>query len=167
VRCPTCDADNIPGEDLCQNCSMDLAGLDVTAWGLDPKDPLLARPLSDVPLKEPILLSGSSSVTEAIELMRARGAGCVFVTDEQDLLSGIVTEHDVTMRVAAPGRDPSRTRLETVMTPNPVTLQKKDPLAWALHRMGVDGYRHLPVFDGQKLVGFLSIRAVLRVLQEA
>jgi CBS domain-containing protein len=78
-----------------------------------------------------------------------------------------LTEHDVTVRVAAPGRDPTRTRLEQVMTPNPVTLQTDDPLAWALHRMGVDGYRHLPVLDGQRLVGFLSVRTVLRVLQEA
>ncbi len=43
MRCPTCAEDNLPGEDLCQNCGMDLAGLDVTAWGLDPGDPVLAK----------------------------------------------------------------------------------------------------------------------------
>jgi len=68
------------------------------------------------------------------------------------------------VRVASRGRDPSQIRLGEVMTPNPVALQKDDALAWALHRMGVDGYRHLPVLDGDRLVGFLSIRTVLRTL---
>ena len=43
------------------------------------------------------------------------------------------------------------------MTPNPVALEKDDVLAWALHRMGVDGYRHLPVLDGERLAGFLDV----------
>ena len=167
MLCPTCDADNIAGEDLCQNCGMDLAGLEAEAWGLDAKDPVLARPLVDLPLKDPIVLPATATVSEAIELMQARSEGCVLVNDDKGKLSGIVTEHDVTTRVAARGRDPSRTQLEKVMTPNPVTLQKNDPLAWAMHRMGVDGYRHLPVLDEQKVVGFLSIRTVLRVLHEA
>ncbi len=49
----------------------------------------------------------------------------------------VIPERDVSSRIAAPGKDPARTLLEEVMTPNPVVLQKSDPLAWALHRMGV------------------------------
>ena len=80
---------------------------------------------------------------------------------------GVLTERDVGSRVAVPGRDPSRTRLEEVMTPNPVTLRTSDPLAWALHRMGVDGYRHIPVLKAERLVGFLSARTVLQILLDA
>jgi CBS domain-containing protein len=167
VRCPACDADNIPGEDLCQGCGMDLAGLDVAAWDLDPRDPLLARPLAELPLKDPIVLAPDASVSEAIEAMRRRGEGCVFVVDAEGRLAGIVTEHDVTARVAVPARDPERTRLDKIMTAGPVALQRSDPLAWALHRMGVDGYRHVPVLDAGRLIGFLSIRTVLRALHEA
>ena len=167
MRCPSCNEDNLPGEDVCQNCGMDLAGLDVAAWGLDPKDPVLVMTLAELPLKDSLVLSTTSTVTEAIKLMKQRHEGCVLVNDDQGVLKGIVTEHDVAARVAAPGRDPGRTLLETVMTPDPVTLQKGDSLAWALHRMAVDGYRHLPVFDDARLVGFLSIRTVLRVFCEA
>jgi len=167
VRCPTCDADNIPGEDLCQNCGMDLAGLDVEAWGLDPQDPVLVTPLADLPLKDPLLLTRTSTVTDAIELMKERHEGCVLVKDDRGKLAGIFTEHDVAARVAARGRDPVRTRLEEVMTPNPVTLQKDDPLVWALHRMGVDGFRHLPVVEDERPVGFLSVRTVLQVFRDA
>ena len=41
------------------------------------------------------------------------------------------------------------------------------PVVWALHRMGVDGYRHLPVMEDERLVGFLSIRTVLQVFRDA
>jgi len=165
VNCPTCDEDNIPGEDLCQNCGMDLAGLDAEAWGLDPEDAVLATTLSDLPLKDPLVLPLSATVTQAIELMKQRHQGCVFITDSGGALCGVMTERDVVARVAAPGRNPERTRLGEVMTPNPVTLQKDDPLAWALHRMGVDGFRHLPILDGEQLVGLLSVRTVLEVFR--
>jgi CBS domain-containing protein len=164
--CPACDHDNIQGVDLCENCGTDLAGLDVTVWGVDSDDPLLTVPLNELPLKEPLVLGPESTVSQAIELMRRHREGCVFVEDKAESLIGVFTERDVTTRVAAPGRSPDSTRLDQVMTQNPVTLLKDDPLAWALHRMGVDGYRHLPVLDDGRLIGFLSVRGVLGALLE-
>ena len=167
MNCPTCDEDNLPGEDLCRNFGMDLAGLDVGSWGLDPEDPVLTTKLADLPLKDALVLPLASTAAEAIELMKKHHQGCVFMTDAEGKLAGVLTERDVVARVAAPGRDPGRTRLEEVMTPNPVALLDKDPLAWALHRMGVDGHRHLPVLDENGLAGFLSSRVVLRAFLDA
>ncbi len=167
MRCPGCDHENIPGADLCEGCGLDLAGLDVHAWGVDPADPGLALALGDVDLKEPPTLSPGASVQEAVDLMRERSEGCVFVLDPAGKLVGVFTEHDLTARIVVTGRSLGRTRLDEVMTRHPVTLQRSDPLAWALHRMGVDGYRHLPVLDGDRLVGFLSVRTVLRGLLRA
>jgi len=164
MNCPACDTENTPGDDLCRDCGLDLAGLDATAWGVSPEDPVLAVRLSALPLKTPLVLAPDATVTEAIDLMRERGEGCVFVVDDSPSPIGVFTEHDVCVRVAAPGRDPSHTRLRDVMTRNPVALQQDDALAWALHRMGVDGYRHLPVLDGERFAGFLSIRTVLHSL---
>ena len=96
--------------------------------------------------------------------MREHHCGCVFITGDEGNLLGVFTERDVAVRVAAPGRDPARTTVGEVMTHNPVTLRPDDPLAWALHRMGVDGYRHLPLVDDGQLTGFLSVRAVLEHL---
>ena len=127
----------------------------------------MIRTLENLPLKKPIVCKRDARVTEAIELMKQRHEGCVFIVDDQGGLQGVFSERDVTARVAARGRDPHQTRLEEVMTPRPVSLQQSDALAWALHRMGVEGYRHLPILDGQRLIGFLSARAVLQVLLEA
>ncbi len=167
MKCPACDHDNIAGDDLCANCGMDLAGVDVEAWGVDPDDPILTVPLGQLPLKDALVLGPSATVSEAIDLMRDRHEGCVFVLDDEKRLAGVITERDLSARVAVRGRDPVKTHLAEVMTHNPVALEKGDPLAWALHRMGVDGHRHLPVLNEGQLVGFLSMRTVLGVLLEA
>ena len=52
------------------------------------------------------------------------------------------------------------------MTADPVTLETNDKIAFALHKMNVGGYRHIPIlFDG-KLAGVISIRDILRYLAE-
>lgn len=167
MRCPACDHENIPGEDLCAACGMDLAGLDVQAWGVDPQDPLLSTPLSELPLKVPLVLGPRGSVAEAVGLMRERREGCVFIEQDGAGLIGVFTERDFAVRVASRGRDPDQTRLEDVMTANPMVLQLDDPVAWALHRMGIDGFRHIPVLDGDRFHGFLSSRTVLRLLLDS
>ena len=164
MRCPACNHDNIQGADLCAECGVDLAGLEVHAGGVSSDDPLLARSLRELPLKKPLLLAAGAAVSEAVELMQERHEGCVFVVAPGRLLIGVFTERDVALRVVARGRDPRATTLQEVMTRDPFALHYDDSLAFALHRMGVDGFRHLPVLDGGQIVGFLSIRTVLRVL---
>lgn len=161
MNCPSCEHDNIPGEDLCEHCGLDLAGLDVAAWGVDPEDPVLKRPLGELKLKQPLTVGFDATAAVAIERMRTRREGCIFVVDATGALVGVVTERDVCARLVARHRDPTQTPVLELMTPRPVTLRSGDPLAWALHRMGVDGHRHLPVLDDRELVGFLSIRTVL------
>jgi len=167
VRCPACDHDNMQGADLCEDCGLDLAGLDLAGRDLDPDDPLLGRPVSDLYLSEPLVLGPDASVFDALQMMRERHRGCVFVENERGRLVGVFTEHDAVSRVAARRRDPGSVRLGDVMTPRPYTLNKDDPLAWALNRMGVEGQRHVPVLDGDDPVGFLSVRVVLEALLDA
>lgn len=164
MQCPACGHENFPGQDLCQSCGLDLAGLDVPAWGVSPSDPFLSQPLSGLPLKTPLILGPGATVQEATDLMHEKHEGCVFVEQGEHELVGVFTERDLAARVIARGRSATDTRLEDVMTPNPFTLRKEDALAFALHRMGVDGYRHVPVMDDKRLIGFLSMRTVLRVL---
>ena len=95
--------------------------------------------------------------------MRERREGCVFVVSDGGL-EGVVTERDVTLRIVARGVDPTQKKVSRFMTVGPFAVHKDDALAFALHRMGVDGYRHIPVLDGKELLGFLSSRTVLQIL---
>jgi CBS domain-containing protein len=79
---------------------------------------------------------------------------------EQHRLIGIVTERDMVAALAE-GADPKTTRVADYMTELPVTVSPDDDVKVAAHRMAELGVRHLPVVDGQYLVGMLSIRDLL------
>src|SRR5205814_1431365 len=71
---------------------------------------------------EPICMAPTATVEEAIARMLERRQACVLVVDGDGRLTGILTERDVLMRVAGAGREPRRTVLRDVMTPNPEAL---------------------------------------------
>lgn len=108
-----------------------------------------------------VTLTSAATVAEAAKLMAERHMGAVMVVD-RDRLVGIVTERDIAVRVVAAGRDPGKTKLAAVMTPDPDTLKPSDTVRAALDLMAKGGYRHLPVKRGQKLVGMVSIRDLYR-----
>lgn len=165
MRCPYCGFKNIAGIDLCESCGSDLAGLDLDASSSGFKGQLLTDKLGDLTLGPPICLGGESTVKEAVETLREAHHGCVMIKDDSRL-TGIFTERDLLTRVLRPGLDPAETRLAEVMTPSPFTLSPDDPPAFAIHRMVSEGLRHLPILDAGALLGFVSVRNVLRYIHE-
>lgn len=112
-----------------------------------------------------LTLAGEASVRRATHLMAERGVGAVLVVEELQLV-GIFTERDVATRVVAAGLDPDATKLAQVMTPNPDTLKPTSTVRDALDLMKMHGYRHLPVVQGRKLVGIVSIRDLYNTVMD-
>jgi CBS domain-containing protein len=116
---------------------------------------------------EPICLSPSATVEEAIARMLVRRQACVLVVDDAGRLTGILTERDVLTRVAGAGRDPRRTVVREVMTPNPDALTARDRVAYAVHRMSVAGYRTVPLVDADRRpTGVVTVSDVIRWLAQ-
>ena len=91
--------------------------------------------------------------------------GCVMVVDG-DKLVGIFSERDALMKLNTDASKFFSRPISQFMTLDPVTLETSDKIAFALHKMNVGGYRHVPIlFDG-KLAGVISIRDILRYLTE-
>ena len=65
---------------------------------------------------------------------------------------------DMAYRVVAEGLDPDKTTLAEVMTTNPDTVSRDSAAIEALRMMQDGGYRHLPVVDGDKVIGVVSRR---------
>jgi CBS domain-containing protein len=108
------------------------------------------------------------SVHQAAVLMTQHRIGALPVMQGTDLI-GIFTERDLVSRVVAPRLDPDRIPVADVMTATPETIAPDQPLYEALNRMHDHGCRHLPVMDGEHLVGMLSLRdipAEYRLLRE-
>lgn len=165
MKCPNCGVDNLQGDDLCQVCGSDLAGLDLRASRDDFKSQLVTDRLANFTMGPALCLPGDATVRQAVEMLREARHGCVLI-EEDGRLTGIFTERDLLSRVLLAGRDPAETRLTEVMTPDPFTLRSNDPPAFAIHRMVSQGLRHLPIVDDGELKGFVSVRNVLRYIHE-
>ena len=102
------------------------------------------------------------SVQEAAQRMAEKPVGAAAVIDEGRLV-GIVTERDVLLKVAAPGREAAAVRVREVMSENVESVSVNDRPGDALRRMTKLHIRHLPVVDdcGQVL-GIVSIRHLLQ-----
>jgi|PlaIllAssembly_1097288.scaffolds.fasta_scaffold549071_1 CBS domain-containing protein len=101
----------------------------------------------------------TASAREAACLMAERHVGAVAVMDGPTL-AGIFTERDLMTRVVATGRDPDTTALAEVMTVRPRTIDASQTLVDGLTVMFAQRFRHLPVLNGEQVVGMLSCRDV-------
>lgn len=116
--------------------------------------------------RSPVLVEEESSILEAVEKMNVEKVGCVLVTVEGKL-SGILTERDILFKVLEKTSDLSRIAVRQVMTPDPETLREEDTLAYAVNKMSVGGFRHIPVLRKGEPVGILSSRDLLSYLSKA
>ena len=113
--------------------------------------------------REPYSLKESSSVLEAAEFMAQRRIGAVCVLDAEGKLIGVFSERDLLNRVVVPRSDPASMKLGEVTSPLRAVIRCDETPHQALERMEKIGSRHLPVVDGEKWVGMLSLRDLLRV----
>src|SRR5712691_5518587 len=105
-----------------------------------------------------------TTLDEAARRMTERGVGSVVVL-ESERLTGIFTERDLLRAVASGYR--GHASVGDWMTRHPETIEPDDTVEQAAVIMIHGGFRHLPVLDGERVVGILSIRDLMgAVLQD-
>jgi CBS domain-containing protein len=77
-------------------------------------------------------------------------------------LIGIFSERDLLTKVVGADKPDTQLTVGEMMTPHPESVTVEDTLAFALHKMDIRGYRHLPVVQGPHPVGVISVRDMLR-----
>jgi CBS domain-containing protein len=108
-------------------------------------------------------VSPSSTVLDALRLMAERNVGAALVV-EHDRLVGIVTERDYARKVALAGRRSSDTAVRDVMTSQVISIDATWTAEQCLALMDEKQIRHLPVLEGERLVGVVSIRDAVRAV---
>ena len=106
-------------------------------------------------------VSPETPVLETARYMSERNVGAVCVLDGTKLV-GIISERDMMTRIVAGGRDPAGTTVREVMTRRPVVVQACEECRDCLKVMKKAGVRHLPVVEGDKLLGMVSLRDLLQ-----
>ena len=100
------------------------------------------------------------TVLEVARAMVARNIGAVPVVRD-GLLVGIFSERDLMGRVVSQGLDPHTTRVEEVMTADPLSVTPFETVENCMALMRHHGFRHLLVCEGPRLVGIVSLRDIL------
>lgn len=159
--CPVCRFGNFPGDDTCANCGADLWNVDTPQSVTSFRGKLLGMHLDELGAPEPHVIEVGASVDDALGRMRSEGVDCLLVTDRGALV-GIFTDRDAILKVA--GRPTTGRTMGDVMTRDPVILRTGDPVAVAIHKMAVGGFRHVPIVKGGVPVGVVSARDVFRHL---
>lgn len=119
---------------------------------------VLREPIRLLNPRQPFTIPPSSPVRDAIQLMREHRIGCVLVV-EGGRLCGILTERDLLLKLDQAHFDRP---LSELMTPDPEVLRPDDPIVYALNKMSVGGFRHVPlVDDAGRVVGILSVKDIV------
>ena len=105
-------------------------------------------------------ISPDSTVYEALVTMAQHNTGALLVMEGEKMV-GILSERDCVRKVDLQGRNARETKVSEIMTRNVITVSCDQPLEECMHLMLDKGIRHLPVYDNQELMGFVSVRDML------
>lgn len=114
-------------------------------------------PIASLDLIPPIVIPKGTTLQKAIGLLQEKSVGCLLV-EENGKLVGILTERDILLKITGRGLNLGKERVEDYYTPSPEYLKMEDPLAFALNKMTVGGFRHIPIINDEKEpVGLVSL----------
>lgn len=121
-----------------------------------------ARKLREIMTPEVETVSPETLVREAAEKMKAQDLGSLAVCEDGKIV-GVLTDREMTVRLAAEGRDPAQTRVREIMNPDPVCLTEEQSLADAVRLMEEKRQHRAFVVDSQgKPVGIVSLGKLAR-----
>ncbi|QGF24188.1 CBS domain-containing protein [Raineyella fluvialis] len=106
-----------------------------------------------------VTLPLDSTIADAVALMRDRGIGCVVVTGPDSPALGIIAERDIVRSV---GQQPLDTPVSSIMQQDPLTCDLHTDVEQLAGRMTDQRVRHVPVVEGGRLRGLVSIGDVVK-----
>lgn len=121
----------------------------------------LSLKVEDVMVREVITLDENSTVREAAEIMNKFAIGSLIIVSKGKAV-GIITERDILRRVVAEAKDAESTRVKEIMTTPLVVVEPNLDLEEAAKLMFQMKIKKLPVVDGKKLVGLVSLTDIAR-----
>lgn len=116
----------------------------------------MAQRLRDIMTQNPVTLQTSDTVTTAARTMRDANIGDVVVVEHGEV-RGILTDRDIVVRALAEGRDPPRTALGEICSRELTMLSPPDQIGDAEKLLRDKAIRRLPVVDGGRPVGIVSL----------
>jgi CBS domain-containing protein len=167
THCPYCGSQNIEGTDDCAVCGQSLGDTHLAQPRSEVERSLLRDRISVLEPVRPITAAPTMPVGDVLRLMVEHGIGCVVVADN-NLPLGIFSERDALRKINTEVPGLAARPVCEFMTANPQTLVADAKIAFAVQRMVLGGYRHLPIVGGKgELIGIISARDILQHLTDS
>ena len=167
IDCPSCGTENIPGVDEYSECGQSLSDLYLQTPESELEQNLLVDRVSVLDPKKPITIEPEMLVRDVLRLMVDSKIGCLIIVEDGKPI-GIFSERDALMKLNVDVSKFGDRPVSEFMTRSPQTLEANAKLVFALQRMDVGGYRHLPIVDDDgQLEGIVSVRDILQYLAKA
>jgi CBS domain-containing protein len=165
TTCPLCGFENLDGADVCEQCESSLSEFSTPRAHTREERHILKDRVFLLSPRRAITVSVDTKVGDVLQTLVKQNVGCVVVM-EGDEVAGIFTERDALMRINVDAEELADQPIFDYMTPNPQTLEINDRIAFALQKMDVGGYRHIPILTDGRLTGVISLRDILKYISE-
>ncbi|XP_043719434.1 CBS domain-containing protein CBSCBSPB3-like [Telopea speciosissima] len=119
------------------------------------------RTVKKLRLSKSLTIPEGTTVSDACRRMASRRVAAALLTDANGLLSGIITDKDISTRVVAERLKPQQTIVSKIMTRNPVFVPSDSLAIEALQKMVLGKFRHLPVVENDEVIAMLDITKCL------
>lgn len=121
--------------------------------------------VSDAMTRKPISVAPDRTIYECSKIMLQNHVGSMLVVVKGEL-NGILTEQDIVRKVVAKGLDPKNTTVKDIMITNLITMQPDADIYDALVLMRDRNIRHLPIMHKKEMLGYLTIKDILKIEPE-
>jgi len=123
-------------------------------------------PISNMQLEEPLIIDLGTSLRHVLDTMQKSKRNCI-LTLNNEKLGGILTERDILLKVTGKGYDLDLTVIDEFITLNPDSVTLEDPLAYALNKMHIGGFRNVPVVNDELYpIGIISITDIIATIAD-
>jgi len=116
----------------------------------------MAGKVGDLMTPDPLTVGQEVTLTDAARQMRDADVGVLIVTQGPEV-RGVLTDRDIVVRAVADELDPATTRIAEIVTHDLVAVSPGDDIDTVAEMMRTHSVRRLPVLDGERLVGVVSL----------
>jgi CBS domain-containing protein len=165
TRCPSCGTRNLEGVDQCTNCGADLRSVDLPKPHSAIEQAMMELPLTAMNLSRIHSVTPDTTIDDAIQTLLRQKLDILAVVEEERLV-GLLSVRDIMMRVGLDYEGKLKLPVRDFMTISPESLPPDAPIIFAVNKMDVGGYRHVPVVQDERPLGVVSTRDVIRWLEQ-
>src|SRR5215212_1125788 len=163
--CPSCGSKNLEGADECANCGGDLRTVDLPKPASQIEQTVMQLPLTALKMTAVHAVPPDTTLDAAVQTLVRQHIDLLEVVEKGRLI-GVLSVRDVVTRVGPDYRAKLHLPVRQFMTPNPETLPPDAPITFAINKMDVGGYRHVPVVQGERMLGVVSASDVIAYIEK-